>query len=1296
MKPQILKMTTSIKTFLILSLFAATTGSYADDTEVFYSANVSKPNLLFVLDVSGSMRTRVPNSGSSLNNTVAHTVSRQVVDSSDDAEQRSSGGKMLLDDTFLDLGYEYYDFQEPQRTGLRFYNLGIPKDAEITNAYIQFEVRATDQYTDSPVQLFIVAEAADDARRFGKNGNRKISSRTSSTVSIDWDPPIWNSVSDRGPDQQTSDLTTLVQSIVDRSDWDEDNGMVFIIEGRPGNTGNRVAKSYDRDDDDAPTLHIEYNTVDAGVDKTRLEVMQQSLRRVLEKAPDNVNVGLMNYGLENLHNGNPESRRMHAVSGVSFPITDINEKARVVIPTVADVHGLPSFPEETVTVREYIADIADTWVPSSWTPIVDTLYEAALYYRGEKIHYGQSLATRGGAHPSTYEDGSNYYADGVVDQLVFDEPGRLRAIAPTYKSPIVSSCQANYIVLMTDGEPTYSGTSWMKGPFAERASIVLGGPQGPLADAVGTCANPQGVGNSGTCGAELTHYLATNDNVADKTAANPDGQDGDQFIETFSIGFGTTTGSNNEKYLKSLATYDDENASTNDDGYYAASSAEELATAFKEILEAVAAPTGTLASPGYSVNVKNGLENEKDIYIPVFDRKNSSRWSGNLKKFRIEDVNDVRLIQGKNGQNATDTNGSFTDEALDYWSLSLTADGGTVESGGVANLLTNPASRKIISNLTGDNNVDLFAPANAISEANITNTNDSTTINNNTLGLPNTADLALRKQIVNFMRGYVDGDTSAGPRKHMGDMLHSEPVVITYEKGTGATSTGKQQYIFASTNEGYVHAFDAVSGEEKFAFLPKELLKIAEPQLRNAGTEVDHKYGADGIMNFIFKGGADGSVDSGDKIVLYFGLRRGGTSFYALDVTNIDAPKLLWTRSAADYPSMGQSWSKPYIRKVGKTGSTCTDGQTNCQDVIIISGGYDEDEDRDKTDGSGEVNDATSPVTADVGNDILILDAQTGNKLWSMPATMRSRITSSIPGGLRAIDFNQNKLVDRIYFADTGGYVWRLDLSEAIGDQNAAETTLTQFANLGSTGRSSDRRKFFNEPEVSSLKLNGRSIFTVSLGSGFRAHPMDESIDDKFYILVDSAPFSILDAAAANAYPTITETNLAGIAINGTNVTKTGYLTDPNIRGWVISFGENGEKVLAPSLTQKGEIIFSTLIPESVSASVGVDQCSTPITKTSIYTFNVVGGNLLEKKEIEVPGIANVPQPFFNEVKINVPDPKNPPPITSQGTYIDQNGNVVSACEHVQDLRSGTAVGQLTQDNKCEVESVYWSDPVIK
>ena len=49
-------MKKTLNTFFAISSLAAVLTVNADDTEVFYSVNVSKPNLLFVLDNSGSMK----------------------------------------------------------------------------------------------------------------------------------------------------------------------------------------------------------------------------------------------------------------------------------------------------------------------------------------------------------------------------------------------------------------------------------------------------------------------------------------------------------------------------------------------------------------------------------------------------------------------------------------------------------------------------------------------------------------------------------------------------------------------------------------------------------------------------------------------------------------------------------------------------------------------------------------------------------------------------------------------------------------------------------------------------------------------------------------------------------------------------------------------------------------------------------------------------------------------------------------------------------------------------------------
>ena len=1087
-----------------------------------------------------------------------------------------------------------------------------------------------------------------------------------------------------------------------------------------------------------------------GGTQSKLSVLQASVQSVLNDAPDNVNIGLMRFGpglINQEWTTANEGNRTHGVSGVAFPLTDINAKARDIIPTINDVYGLSVYPTVDEQVRSYVGNVVGNWTAGGGTPLVGALYEAALYFRGEQMRYGYdspSGATGVGAHPTTYE--------GRIINTDVSNTTRNYNNAPRYKTPIESSCQENYIVLMSDGNPTYyyngaantqgAAFSESRGPFAQ----IMQGNNGysNLASAVPNCADTPSTYASGKCGPELTNYIAYNDNLPDPSSTFPNGQPDDQFIKTFTIGFGTGAGTNTESYLKSLATYDDNDTSTNDDGYFLASNPDDLAAAFKAILAEVAAPKGTLASPGYSVNVKNGLEHEKDIYIPVFDRKNTSRWSGNLKKFKIADSNGKRIITGKNNIAATDELGNFTTDALDYWSTSSAAnpDGRDVNSGGIANLL-DPVNRNVFSNLTGYSNVNLNSNANKLDLSNISS------LTNAVLGLPTSSTLDYRKRIVSFMRGWENGETDStatpppAKRYHMGDMLHSEPLVMTYNKGTGPSSTGKKQYIFAGTNEGYLHAFDAETGEEKFAFIPADLLKtLSEPQFLNVGTQKDHKYGIDGSITGDFIGGADGVLDPGDKVIIYFGLRRGGTAYYALDVTDINNPTLLWKKSAADHPSMGQSWGTPYV-------ATVADTNGDPKEVVMVTGGYDDDEDRDtqticakenqvctvpsnqvatvfyganstwvsKGNISGDINcnnatfgdplpnepktckyelhqndyDSTSEVIADVGNDLFIFDAQTGSKIWSMTASMRSQITSSIAGGIKPLDTNNNKLIDRVYFGDTGGNVWRLDLSENDGT-TTRPTKLTKLASLGGSG--ANNRMFFNEPDVALMRLNGRSVYAVSIGSGFRAHPMDQAIDDKFYVLLDESPFAPLETEGGTPYTTITEGSLASITVtSGGGITQSGSIKDVTKRGWMINLPENGEKVLGGATAVNGSIIFPTLVPEVLASGSGIDQCAAPVTYSRLYAIDILTGT--PKWDLNGDG---TPVPFTvpltTEIISSVDKVFNTPKPDAPEIGTDGNPTGKTTCSHDVDLRVGKKSTQVTGYNACRLESVYWSDPV--
>ena len=78
--------------------------------------------------------------------------------------------------------------------------------------------------------------------------------------------PDWNTVDEAGVDQRTPDLTDILQAVIDRGDWKSGNAVLFglvdpvalNVEGFTGNTSKRVARSYDRDPNQAAKLVVSF------------------------------------------------------------------------------------------------------------------------------------------------------------------------------------------------------------------------------------------------------------------------------------------------------------------------------------------------------------------------------------------------------------------------------------------------------------------------------------------------------------------------------------------------------------------------------------------------------------------------------------------------------------------------------------------------------------------------------------------------------------------------------------------------------------------------------------------------------------------------------------------------------------------------------------------------------------------------------------------------------------------------------------------------------------------------------
>ncbi|HFD11538.1 MAG TPA: hypothetical protein ENJ32_03570, partial [Crenotrichaceae bacterium] len=138
-----------------------------------------------------------------------------------------------------------------QTVGLRFNGLEIPQGASIVSAYIQFTASSI---RIEPTVLTIEGEAAGNAATFARvNGN--VSSRQRTFDNIQWIPQPWLVIGESGSKQQTPDISSLLQEIIDHPDWSINNSAVIIMTG----TGKRDAYSFESKSSAAPVLFVEFS-----------------------------------------------------------------------------------------------------------------------------------------------------------------------------------------------------------------------------------------------------------------------------------------------------------------------------------------------------------------------------------------------------------------------------------------------------------------------------------------------------------------------------------------------------------------------------------------------------------------------------------------------------------------------------------------------------------------------------------------------------------------------------------------------------------------------------------------------------------------------------------------------------------------------------------------------------------------------------------------------------------------------------------------------------------------------------
>jgi type IV pilus assembly protein PilY1 len=237
-------------------------GDYAH-VPIFMTESV-KPNILILLDNSGSMNYNAYGpekwSGELVDDTYYGYPYTEAASSdynftaSSNAEQETSTGRTRVTGTGGDLDFGYSNNSYPnQSVGVRFSSVNIPPGATITNAYLQFSAVNNNQSGLSDLSVTIYGNDVGDADAFvNGSSNYDVTNRATTSNSVSWTMGQWTN----GNTYNSPDVASIIQEIVDRSDWVENNSLAFIFNVDNDPAGNyRSASSLEGAN--APTLVVE-------------------------------------------------------------------------------------------------------------------------------------------------------------------------------------------------------------------------------------------------------------------------------------------------------------------------------------------------------------------------------------------------------------------------------------------------------------------------------------------------------------------------------------------------------------------------------------------------------------------------------------------------------------------------------------------------------------------------------------------------------------------------------------------------------------------------------------------------------------------------------------------------------------------------------------------------------------------------------------------------------------------------------------------------------------------------------
>jgi type IV pilus assembly protein PilY1 len=589
--------------------------------------------------------------------------------------------------------------------------------------------------------------------------------------------------------------------------------------------------------------------------------------------------------------------------------------------------------------------------------------------------------------------------------------------------------------------------------------------------------------------------------------------------------------------------------------YFSASDPTTLSTSLSAILASVTEKIGSAS--GAAASNLQPVPGDNKLFVAQYT---SGKWTGDVLALSIDPesglISPTAAWSAKTQLNAMVAGG--TPRNIYYFKKNVSGNGGVLRDFTHANLTTD--------GLNG--NVDgVCSKSPALSQCSTLVPADVTIANSGS-------------NLVTWLRGGYNAVYRLR-ESPLGDIIGGAPVFVSkppfkYTENSYAnfvtTNATRAGTVYVAANDGMLHAFDGTTGNEKWAYMPSDVLPNLYKLADNSYAS-NHQYLVDGapIIGDIYVGGAW-------KTILVGGLGAGGRSYYALDITNPNSPVALWEFTDTH---LGLTFGNPIITKRA-------DGTW----VVVFASGYNNNA------GGGDGN-----------GRLYVLNANTGAMITSIPtntAVSTPAGTTTTPSGLAKLNVWVDSEIDntakRFYGGDLLGNLWRFDIDGIVAPNNAALRLAQLSAGSPATPQPITTQVSLAEITQSSVKY---PVVFVATGKYLGTSDLSNTAQQSVYALKD--PLTATGLGDVRAGTTLVAQTLTDEYNSETPPKKTGNrkvtknpVSWSSKNGWYVDLLSAGERVNVDP-----QLLFNTL---TVAANVPSNDACTIGGVSYLYRFDIGTG----------------------------------------------------------------------------------------